>query len=159
MEIRDAVLSDVIEVCDVLRRSIIELCAADHQNDPEKLASWLSDKTPESIASWVGQSNSCLLVAVEHKIIIAVGAVTDEGEIKLLYVYPNARLRGVSKALLSALEARAADWGNRRCRLHSTSTARQFYERKGYVLAGTPNRRFGMAGGYPMVKTLIVPIS
>jgi hypothetical protein len=35
MEIRDATPEDADEVCEVLRRSIIELRAADHRNDPD----------------------------------------------------------------------------------------------------------------------------
>ena len=34
MEIRDAVLADAPAACEVLRRSITELCVADHQDDP-----------------------------------------------------------------------------------------------------------------------------
>lgn len=34
MHIRDAILDDAPAACDVLRRSIAELCVADHRNDP-----------------------------------------------------------------------------------------------------------------------------
>jgi hypothetical protein len=48
MEIRDAMTEteDAPAACDVLRRSISELCVADHGNDPTILARWLSNKTP-----------------------------------------------------------------------------------------------------------------
>jgi GNAT superfamily N-acetyltransferase len=55
-----------------------------------------------------------LLVAVERYTILAVGSVTDAGEITLNYVSPDARFRGVSRALLGALEARAIQRGNLR---------------------------------------------
>jgi hypothetical protein len=45
MEIRDAMTEDAPAACDVLRRSISELCVADHGNDPTILARWLSNKT------------------------------------------------------------------------------------------------------------------
>jgi len=38
MEIRDAVPSDARAACEVLRRSITELCVADHRNEPAILA-------------------------------------------------------------------------------------------------------------------------
>ena len=41
MEIRDAMPDDAIAGCDVLKRSIAELCIADHKNDPAILARWL----------------------------------------------------------------------------------------------------------------------
>lgn len=46
MKIRDAVAEDAIEACEALRRSITELCVADHRNDPDLLANWLRNKTP-----------------------------------------------------------------------------------------------------------------
>jgi hypothetical protein len=42
MEIRDAVVEDALAGCDVLRRSIVELCIVDHRNDPAILGRWLS---------------------------------------------------------------------------------------------------------------------
>ncbi len=149
MEIRDAVLADAPAACAVLRRSITELCVADHRNDPAILERWLANKTPEIVASWIAQPAISMLVAVEGGIILAVGAVTNAGEITLNYVSPDARFRGVSRAMLGALEARAAERGNTRCTLISTATARRFYHAAGYVEDGPPQGKFGTTGSYP----------
>jgi GNAT superfamily N-acetyltransferase len=149
MEIRDAVVEDAQAGCQVLRRSIAELCTADHRNDPAILGRWLSNKTPESFASWVRQSDNSLLVAVEDASILAVGSVTDVGKITLNYVSPDARFRGVSRALLGALETRALQRGNTRCTLASTETARRFYRANGYVEDGLSIGEFGTSSGYP----------
>lgn len=154
MKIRDAIIEDAPAACVVLRRSIIELCAADHDNDPEILRRWLANKTPQIVASWIARAGSSVLVAVESEAILGVGAVTDAGEITLNYVSPAARFRGVSRALLGALEARAVARGNIRCRLQSTETARRFYHAAGYREDGSPDRKFGTRGGYPMSKPL-----
>jgi GNAT superfamily N-acetyltransferase len=154
MEIRDAVLADAPAACQVLRRSITELCTADHRNDPAILERWLANKTPEIVASWIAQPASSMLVAVEDGIILAVGAVTDLGEITLNYVSPEARFRGASRAMLGALEARAAELGNTRCTLISTETARRFYRAASYVEDGPPQGKFGTTGSYPMSKPL-----
>jgi Acetyltransferase (GNAT) domain len=45
-----------------------------------------------------------LLVAVEHGTILAVGGVSEAGHITLNYVSPDARFRGVSRALVAALD-------------------------------------------------------
>ena len=158
MEIRDAVAEDAEAACQVLRRSIAELCLADHRNDPAILERWLGNKTPEFFVSWIEQSDNSLLVAVEAGSILAVGSVTDTGNITLNYVSPDARFRGVSRALLGALEARAAERGNIRCTLTSTETARRFYQANGYVEDGPPVGNFGMSG-YPMSKLLELQIS
>jgi GNAT superfamily N-acetyltransferase len=153
--IRDAVPEDAAAACHVLRESISQLCIADHGNDPVILNAWLANKTPEIVAGWTRQEGNSLLVAVEGDAVLAVGAVTDAGEIRLNYVAPDARFRGVSRALLRALEARAAERGNRRCTLTSTETAHRFYQSAGYIDDGAPTRKFGTAGGYPMSKDIV----
>ncbi|MEA2733502.1 MAG: hypothetical protein QOF70_7977 [Acetobacteraceae bacterium] len=154
MDIRDGRDEDAPAACQVLRRSIAELCIADHQNDPAILARWLSNKTPEIFRSWITQPNNSLLVAAEGDDILAVGSVTDEGRITLNYVSPDVRFRGVSRTLLGALEARALQRGNVRCTLTSTETARRFYHANGYVEDGSPVGEFGTSSGYPMSKAL-----
>ena len=154
MEIRDATPDDAVAACEVLRRSICELCLADHGNDPAILAAWLRNKTPEIVAGWARQPGNSLLVAVEGEDILAVGSVTDSGEITLNYVAPNARFRGVSRALLTALEARAAERGNVRCTLTSTATAHRFYQAQGYVDDGPPAGKFGTSASYPMSRRI-----
>jgi GNAT superfamily N-acetyltransferase len=153
-EIRDATPEDASAACGVMKRSIAELCAADHRNDETILTRWLGNKTPEIFETWIRQADNSLLVAVEDEAIIAVGSVTDAGEITLNYVSPDARFRGVSKAMLGALERRAAARGNSRCTLTSTETARRFYLANGYVEDGAPVGTFGTSSGYPMVKSL-----
>jgi GNAT superfamily N-acetyltransferase len=154
MEIRDAVAEDAPAACQVLRRSISQLCVADHRNDPAILMRWLNNKTPEIVASWIADPKASVLVAVERGMILAVGSVTDAGEITLNYVSPDARFRGVSRALLGALEARAIERGNLRCTLTSTETARRFYRANGYVEDGSVVGKFGTRASYPMSKPL-----
>jgi GNAT superfamily N-acetyltransferase len=155
MDIRDAVAEDAPAACQVLRRSISELCVADYGNDPTILTRWLSNKTPEIVASWITRPDSSLLIAVERGTVLAVGSVTNAGEVTLNYVSPDARFRGVSRALLGALEARAIERGNVRCRLTSTETARRFYLANGYVEDGLLAGKFGTCASYPMSKPLI----
>jgi GNAT superfamily N-acetyltransferase len=157
MEIRDARPEDATEACAVMRRSIVELCEADHRRDPAMLSAWLSNKTPENVAAWMARPDASYLVATAEGAIAAVGAVTDAGEILLNYVSPDARFRGASRALLAALEQRAAERGATRCTLISTETARRFYHDRGYEVTGAPVRKFGMESGYPMGKDVAPP--
>jgi GNAT superfamily N-acetyltransferase len=152
--IRDAVAEDADAASLVLRRSIAELCVADHHNDPAILQAWLANKQPEIVAAWVARPDNSMLVAVEDGVIVAVGSTTDAGEIQLNYVSPDARFRGVSRALLSALENRALKRGNAWCHLISTETARRFYLSAGYREDGLPQGKFGMTSSYPMLKRI-----
>jgi GNAT superfamily N-acetyltransferase len=155
MEIRDAVAEDAPVACQVLRRSITELCVADHGNDPSILVGWLSNKTPEIVASWIAAPNNSVLVAVEHGAILAVGSITNVGELTLNYVSPDARFRGVSRALLRALERRAIERGDVRVFLTSTETAHRFYLANGYVEDGLLAGKFGTHASYAMSKGLV----
>lgn len=154
MEIRDAVVEDASAACQVMRRSIAELCVLDHRNDPAILQNWLANKTPEITASWITQPGGSVLVAVDDGAIVVVGGVTDLGDITLNYVLPDVRFRGFSRAMLAALEARALERGNARCTLLSTETAHRFYLANGYTQDGSPVGKFGTSGGYPMSKSL-----
>jgi len=154
MEIRRARLSDAEAICAVHRRSIVELCGADHCNDPAILDAWLAGKTPDNVRRWIERPDNNLFVAAEGDNILAVGCVTDSGEITLNYVSPDARFRGVSKAMLAALEAMARERGAERCTLVSTETARRFYRSAGYAEAPPQATRFGDKASYPMTKSL-----
>jgi GNAT superfamily N-acetyltransferase len=155
IETRDAVPDDASAGCVVMRRSIAELCVADHKNDPMILARWLGNKTVENFVAWINQPDNSLLVAVEEGRMLAVGSVTDAGSIGLNYVSPDARFQGVSRALLRALEARVLARNNRRCTLTSTETARRFYLSNGYVSSGAASGAFGTDAAYPMYKILV----
>jgi GNAT superfamily N-acetyltransferase len=154
MEIRRARSGEAEAICIVMRRSIAELCVADHRNDPAILAAWLANKNPENVRRWIGRPDNNLLVATEGDAILAAGCVTDSGEITLNYVSPDARFRGVSKAMLAALEAMARERGAERCTLVSTETARRFYRSAGYVEQAPQASRFGDKASYPMAKSL-----
>jgi GNAT superfamily N-acetyltransferase len=130
VNIRDATAADAAAACEVLRASISELCVADHHNDPS------------------------MLLAAEDDVVLAVGAVRNDGEITLNYVSPAARFRGVSSALLAALETRAKERGNTHCKLLSTETAHRFYLNRGYVGRGVPQHKFGTSSSYPMSKSI-----
>jgi len=159
MIIRDATPADASEACAVLIDSITQLCTADHRNDPDILRRWLANKTPENVASWAEAQGRSLLVAIEQGVIVAVGGVTHEGEVTVNYVAPAARFRGVSSAMIAALEQRAMQQGATCCTLLSTETAHRFYLARGYIDQGTPVGKFGTAASYPMIKPLGVRTS
>jgi GNAT superfamily N-acetyltransferase len=154
MQVRPARVEDAAEACEVLRCSITELCQSDHHDDRGILGAWLGNKTVDNVRSWIADPDICVVVATEDAALIGVGAVTSSGEIILNYVSPAARFRGVSKAILRWLEAKALELGNARCVLKSTETARHFYLSSGYVQQSSPTGSFARVTCYPMVKQL-----
>lgn len=142
------------EACIVLRRSIKELCKADHGDDPLRLGPWLANKTPENVAAWIRANPGGFLVAIGPDGIGAVGMVTLNGEIRLNYVSPSARFRGATKGLLRAMEAHAAKCGATACTALSTQTAHQFYQRCGYTDTGPPVQSFAGTLAFPVRRQL-----
>lgn len=155
MLIRRARIEDAASACEAMRRSIAELCGADHHDDPAILRRWLANKTPAVVGGWIANPDNFVLVAVEEETVLAVGIVRHDGEITCNYVSPDARFRGVSKAMLAQLEATARELGNESCNLISTETARRFYRACGYEEVGVPQGKFGTTGSYPMLKRLV----
>jgi GNAT superfamily N-acetyltransferase len=155
MEIRKASADDAEEACTVVRRSIVELCGADHQDDAATIAAWLANKTADNMRRWIAQVH--VFVATDQGRILGVGAMKASGEIALNYVSPDARLRGVSKAMVRRLERKAAELGLAALTLQSTATALRFYESAGFRGSGPPTKGFGITSGYPMTKTLERP--
>ena len=143
-EIRLAVPDDAIAACRVLRRSITECCGPDHHGEPAVLHGWLGNKTPDNVASWMASPSNCMLVAVRDGELVGVSLLNQAGKLSLCYLVPEAMHAGLGKAMLDGLEAQARQWGVAVLRLHSTATARHFFARNGYVLAGKEKSCFGV---------------
>lgn len=157
LRIRPARPGDASAVSAVLCASIRELCDADHRNDPEAIDRWLANKTPEQVGHMISAGG--MFVAIESDRIVAVGAVdpvdseTNTGRISLNYVAPDHRFKGVSRALLSAMEQTLASAGARVGLVTSTATARRFYRSAGWIDAG-PGKPGRWIVGFPMTKAL-----
>ena len=154
MEIRAAKQEDAAEICLVLRRSITELCVADHNNDPQILDPWLANKTLENLQAWIARTGQTYRVVVIDDQIAGVGAVSATEGVLLNYVSPDFRYRGVSKALMAVLEDWLKEQGQVVCHLSSTTTARQFYKTLGYLPDGEPQTGRSGNPAFPMKKLL-----
>lgn len=155
MQVRPALLNDAVLVCEILRRSISELCEADHHNRDDILAPWLANKTPENVCKWIEAPSQLMLVAEIGNRMAGVGLATDEGEVLLNYVAPEFRFHGVSTALISKLEEYLLFRKVAVARLVSTETARRFYTGRGYVAVSEAEIRRGGELSYPMEKPLV----
>ena len=152
MDIRPSTYEDAWEAAALLRRSIAELCAADHEGDPARLDPWLANKTPESFARWIDAPENAMVCAVVDGRLAGVAALRRPDEVMLVYVHPEMQRQGVARAMLTELERLARLEGARRMGLTSTRTAHGFYAAQGYLDEG-PATSFGMAA-FRMGKAL-----
>lgn len=153
ISIRRAEPADVPAMSRVLLASITELCSADHQGDPRRIAAWTANKSEPGVAAMLAREGFYMFVAEIDGAVMAVGAIAASGEVALNYVAPEARFRGVSKALLQRLEAELSALGFAEGRLEATATARRFYLGAGWHADG-PQATGRQVNGYPMCKKL-----
>ena len=153
MQTRTAKLEDAEPVVALLRRSIIELCVADHKSDPGALESWLRNKTIEGYHTWLANDHLMAFVVEHDGAIAGFGMATTESEVLLNYVSPEFRFRGVSKLILVKIEQSLKDLGVEEAILWSTETAHAFYRSRGWMDRGVPEIENGMRS-YPMSKIL-----
>jgi len=151
--VRPAEPGDAAAAAAVMRASIRRLCAADHGEDPDRVAAWCANKTAAHFRRWLADPDTRLFVAELDGRIAAVGSVSTDGEVLLNYVAPRARFRGASSALLARLETELASLGHAEGRLDSTATARAFYLARGWTDAAPPATWRGMPA-WPMRKPL-----
>jgi GNAT superfamily N-acetyltransferase len=156
---RIAELRDAEPAVSVLRRSITELCVADHRNDPATLQAWLANKTVENFHSWLTSANNFCVVTELDGRVNGVGLVNRAGEVQLCYVAPESQHHGFGRAILTALEQQAAVWGLEKLHLGSTLSARAFYENHGYRATGESTCGFGASCCHVYQKSLSHPAS
>ena len=152
--VRPASEADAVAACDVLRRSIRELCVADHGHDEQVLSAWLGNKIPDNVRAWITSAASFSVVAVDGSGVRGFGLIQRGGEIQMCYLVPEVQYRGAGKLMLRALEEQAARWGLNDVFLTSSVTAKRFYERNGYVQSGEPKSVYGLRCVHPMSKSI-----
>ncbi len=134
MQIRPATPEDAEAALALVRRSIVELCKQDHQGDRLTLEGWLANKSLKNMQTWISLPGSVVTVAEREGRLAGVGAFTAAGDLILLYVNPEDRFQGVSKALLADIEARAKEMKVPRLVLTTSVTARPFFLARGYQI-------------------------
>ena len=98
---------------------------------------------------WIEADENLSFVAVAGSRVCGFALLQREGFLRLLYVAPEARLQGVSKAMLAAVEDTARSLGLAELKLESSYTARDFYAARGYEPDGDSTPRH-----HPMKKRL-----
>lgn len=154
VSVRVANTDDADAAVDVLRRSIVELCHADHRDDQPTIDAWLDNKTVERFSRWVESPERHTVVAEREGTVCGVGMLGTDGVLYLCYVRPGFEGKGVGKALVAALEDEARRQGLSAIRLDSTTTAEPFYESLGYVRQGESTRGYGITACNPYLKEL-----
>jgi putative acetyltransferase len=144
IDIRQATPSDAPAACALLRRSIEEGCAADHDQRAEILQPWLSNKTPQNVGSWFSSPSNYAVVALQGQELAGLALLTQAGKLALCYVMPGQWRSGIGSAMMHAVEVQARAWDITKLHMHCPSSASAFFERLGYVNAGKDKACYGL---------------
>ena len=144
------------ELCDLLIESITMNCGVDYNSDPQIMEEWLANKTPENISQWISSTNNISLVALDSVKDKFAGFVlmNKDGEVLLNYVLPAYIYKGIGKTLLKKMEHIAKLSGIKALSVVSTITAKNFYEKNGFVKSSEPEYVGTILGDFPLVKYL-----
>lgn len=151
--IRKATSRDAEAACDVLVRSIKEICAPYYENEERIMAEWLANKTVANVRQWIEADRSYSVVAVKGGVVVGFSLISG-AEILLNYVVPEALHKGIGKRMLQALENHAIASGAKHIEVVSSIPAKAFYERNGYVAKGAPRNVGRIVGDFPLVKAV-----
>lgn len=128
----------------VIRASITELCAADHNDEDVPLNEWLSNKTIDNMLTWIAKPALEMLVAKVDGEIAGMGTCNDQGRILMNYVSPDFRFMGVSKIIMTGLENHVRGLGLAQATLESSQTALEFYQSIGWEILAAETDKFEM---------------
>lgn len=119
------------------------------------MSGWLSNKTLDNFRKWIDASDAYSVVAVSAiGDVVGFGRISRAAWVQMCYIVPEALHKGYGKAMLSAMEQQAVQWGLDIIKLNSSITAKAFYERNGYRLNGQPKMFGSTLGDFPFAKEL-----
>lgn len=128
----------------IRRASITELCYADHAGEVEALDEWANNKTLDNMLTLIESADCHMIVAKLNGEIAGMGSVNQQGRILMNYIDPAFRFKGVSKAIMAALEDYVRAGGLQQASLESSKTALEFYQSCGWEVSETDDDKIEM---------------
>lgn len=132
------------ELIDIIRASITDLCADDHNDETTPLNEWLNNKTIDNMLMWIAKPELKILIAQIDGRIAGMGTANNQGRILMNYVSPEFRFKGISKAIMVGLEAHLSGLGIEQATLESSKTALEFYQTCGWQMVKTTDDKIEM---------------
>ncbi|MFT4021901.1 MAG: GNAT family N-acetyltransferase [Acinetobacter sp.] len=129
--ILSATRNDVKNIVHVITLSI-QACTLDHQENPEIIQKWLSNKTVENISIWM--KNSFAFIYKKEGEVIGFILLSKAGVLLLNYILPDQQGVGIGSALLNQVIDTAKEKSIQKIALESTLTAKEFYLSKKFKI-------------------------
>ncbi len=135
LKVRSAAPGDALAICDVHRRSILELGLEGYTE--AEVESWAHGLEPERYRHAMLHFGESYAVAVEEDGFLAGFCSYKDAELTALYVHPDRTRRGVGSQLIQHAEAELYRSGFRTFRISASRNGQAFYEKHGYRVVET----------------------
>lgn len=122
---------DAEAIAHVIQTSI-KACVADHHNDPQVIQDCLSNKTADNLKAWL-QHKYAVSVKQDDQV-IGFLLLSPKGELLLNYLLPSHFHQDLGKQMLKSAIDHAKAENIAQIYLESTKTAKDFYQRNGFVI-------------------------
>jgi putative acetyltransferase len=130
LAMRPMLPTDVPLLAEIFRASIEELTGDDYSETQQQAWAGAAD---DAAAFGARLERELTLVATHAGAAIGFAALADNARIDMLYVHPAAAGQGAGAMLCDALEKLAAARGTKELTAEVSDTARDFFERRGFV--------------------------
>ena len=137
--------SDAEACCDLINASVT---AAAHLSQNARFQ-LITRNVPADLSAELKAAYS--LIAEIDGQLVAIGSLTKEGEIRRVYVCPDAQKQGIGKAMIDMLEDTARKHNISELRIKAAPNTVEFYQRLGYAIVGHEQMQIGNTS-YDAVK-------
>ena len=130
LALRPMLPADAPLLAEIFRESVLELTGEDYSTEQQEAWAAKADD-PKDFADQLAQQLT--LVATLEGSPVGFASLKGEDEIDMLFVHPAASRYGAATMLVDALEKLAAARGTDALKVDASDTARDFFEKRGYV--------------------------
>ena len=156
MSIQNSSPKEANEITSVLRRSILELCGPDYNNDQTILEEWVENKTEENIKSWIESENTIAVTGYLNSSVVGFGLASLKGEVLLMYVLPEQKGKGYGASIYRSIETQLKTQNVNRVIAYSTITAKAFYHKMGFTQFDDAIKVGSIDGEFPLEKFIAI---
>jgi putative acetyltransferase len=130
LALRPMLPADVPLLAEIFRESVLELTGDDYSVEQQEAWAANADNIKEFGERLAKQLT---LVATLDGSPVGFASLKGKDEIEMLFVHPAASRYGAATMLVDALEKLAASRGTESLKVDASDTAREFFEKRGYV--------------------------
>lgn len=153
--IRVAQQSDVIELRDLYKNTVLEINRRDYSQ--EEVEDWASCGDDLAKIKGMIETHYFIVVVDQQSQVVGFSSITPQGYLHSMFIHKDFQGKGIATILLNEIERYATATGLIRVTSEVSLTARPFFEKRGYIVEEEQKRKANMLSltNFWMAKKLI----